>query len=1185
MTKGFVHLHMHTEYSLLDGANRIKELPKYVKSLGMDAVAITDHGNMFGVIDMYKECQKEGIKLVVGCEVYVAPRSRFEKEGKVDTEPNHLILLAMDNEGYKNLVKICSSAYVEGFYYKPRVDKELLRQYSKGIIALSGCLAGAVARKITQNDIEGALIEAKEYNEIFEGRYYLEIQDNKYAEQMIVNQQMILISKKLNIGLVATNDCHYLTKEDYYAHEIILCIQTRKTMNDTDRMSFETNEFYVKSPEEMYESFSNIEEALANTVKIAEMCNVTFEFGNTILPEFTLDEPITHLEYFKKICNKGLEEKYEKEMIEEARKRLEYEIEVIDRMGYIGYFLIVADFIKYAKDNGISVGPGRGSGAGSIAAYLSGITDIDPIQYGLIFERFLNPERISMPDFDIDFCYERRQEVIDYVGRKYGRDRVAQIITFGTMAARGAIRDVARAMDLPYHLADMAAKLIPAEIKMTIKKALEVSNELKSLYDTNEDIRKVIDIAIKVEGLPRHASTHAAGVVITKLPVEEYVPLYINGQAISTQYTMTILEDLGLLKMDFLGLRTLTVVQDAIYLVKKIHNIDIDFGKKLDDKEVYKLLAEGKTNGVFQLESSGLKNVSKELMPVNIEDITVMISLYRPGPMDQIPRYIKNKNNPEHIEYTHKALEPILKVTYGCMVYQEQVMQIFRDLAGYSLGRADLVRRAMGKKKIDVMNKEREIFINGLRDENENYIIDGAIKRGIDKASADKIFDEMAEFAKYAFNKSHAAAYAVISYQTAYLKAKYPKEFMAATMNSMLGNLDKIPEYIAECKNMNIEVLRPNINESYSRFAVVNGKIRFSLATIKNVGFEATEIIVEERKQNGNYKGLIDFIKRIKNEKVNKKCIECLIKAGAFDELEKNYTRFDMLESYESIVESITQEQKNNLANQVNIFEILTDETDKGNVEINIKKTSKVVNTKDLLDMEKEMVGLYVSGHPLDQYLQDIQNIGTITTKDLNTEDKLQENISEEESNKRQLVYIENEQELDVKSNENVIYDNTEQIICAIISHTKQIYTKNNQAMAFCEIEDMYGKIEAVFFPTIYAKYSNLICSNKAFQIEGKVSIKENEKPKILVSKIKELGKNEKVYIKIESSYEYKEENNVLNNLIEIIKDRRGETPVYVFFEKSDSLKMLARNYWVSVTNELMDVLKEEYGKENVKAV
>ncbi len=1183
MAKDFVHLHMHTEYSLLDGANRIKQLPKYVKSLGMNSLAITDHGNMFGVIEMYKECEKQGVKLIIGCEVYVAPRSRFEKEGKVDAEPNHLILLAMNNEGYKNLIKISSSAYIDGFYYKPRVDKDLLREYSSGIIALSACMAGAVARKILQSDIEGAKKEATEYNEIFEGRYYLELQDNKYSDQMIVNQKLIELSKELNLPLVATNDCHYLTKEDYYAHEVLLCIQTRKTMDDADRMSFETNEFYVKSPEEMYESFSNIEEALENTVKISDMCNVKLELGNTGLPELTLDENISHLEYFTKMCEKGLEERYKNKNIEEARARLKYEIEVIDKMGYIDYFLIVADFINYAKENGIPVGPGRGSGAGSIAAYTSAITDIDPIQYGLIFERFLNPERISMPDFDIDFCYERRQEVIDYVGRKYGRDRVAQIITFGTMAARGAIRDVARALNVPYHLADIAAKLVPTEIKMTIEKSLEISKELKELYEVDENLKKVIDIAIKVEGLPRHASTHAAGVVITKLPVNDYVPLYLNGNAISTQYTMTALEDIGLLKMDFLGLRTLTVIADAIYLVKKIHGVDVDFGDKLDDKDVYKLLSEGKTNGVFQLESSGLKNVSKELMPMNIEDITVMISLYRPGPMDQIPRYIKNKNSKTSIEYTHKALEPILKVTYGCMVYQEQVMQIFRDLAGYSLGRADLVRRAMGKKKLDVMNKEREIFVNGLKDENGNTVIDGAVKRGIDKKSADKIFDEMAEFAKYAFNKSHAASYAVISYQTAYLKVKYPKEFMAATMNSMLGNLDKIPEYIAECKNMNIEVLRPNINESYSRFAVVNGKIRFSLATVKNVGFEATETIVEERKQSGNYKGLVDFIKRIRNEKVNKKCIESLIKAGAFDEVEEGHTRFDMLESYENIIDGIAGEQRNNLKNQVNMFETLVEEIDKQDFEIGIKKTNKIVTQKELLDMEKEMVGVYVSGHPLDQYIEDIKKYGTVTTKELNPEDSFEE--ESDEDNKRQLVYAENEVDSSLVKGENAKYDNTEQTICAIISSVKQIYTKNNQAMAFCEIEDMYGKIEAVFFPKVFDKYSSMVTGNKALQIEGRISIKENERPKILVSSAKELGKSEKIYIKIESGYDYKDENQVLDNLIEITKGQTGETPVYVFFEKTDSLKMLARNYWVNVTEELLTNLRTKYGKENIKVV
>ena len=1170
MTERFVHLHMHTEYSLLDGANRIKDLVKRVKELGMNSVAITDHGNMFGVIEMYKECKANKIKCVIGLEAYVAPRSRLEKEGKIDTEPNHLILLAMNEKGYKNLIKLCSIGYTEGFYYKPRLDMEVLEKYNEGIIALSACLAGAVSRKILENDMVGAKQIAKRYSDIFKDRYYLELQDNKYSEQMIVNQGIIQIAKELDLPLVATNDCHYLTKEDYYSHEVLLCIQTRKKMSDEDRMSFQTNEFYVKSPEEMYDSFKNFEGALANTQKIADMCNVEIEFGHTILPQIDVGENISHLEYFTNKCHEGLKVKYKEEERKEAEERLRYELQIIERMGYIDYFLIVADFINYAKESGIPVGPGRGSGAGSIAAYLSGITDIDPLKYNLIFERFLNPERISMPDFDIDFCYERREEVIEYVARKYGRDHVAQIITFGTMAARAAIRDVARALDIAYQKADIVAKLIPQEIKMTIEKALKISVELKALYETDDEVKQVVDIAMRVEGLPRHASTHAAGVVITKEPVSSYVPLYVNQDAISTQFTMTTLEELGLLKMDFLGLRTLTVIDDARFLIKKIRGVDVDFGEDLNDKETYKLLSEGKTTGVFQLESSGFRNVMKELRPNNVEDITVMLSLYRPGPMDQIPRYIKNKNNPNNIEYTHKALEPILKVTYGCMVYQEQVMQIFRDLAGYSLGRADLVRRAMGKKKIDVMNEEREIFINGLVDEKGNIVIDGAIRRGIDKDSANRIFDEMAEFAKYAFNKSHAAAYAVISYQTAYLKTHYAAEFMAATANSMLGNLDKIPEYIAECKNIAIEVLRPDINESYARFAVINGKIRFALASIKNVGKAAIELIVEERKKNGKYTGLVDFLKRVEDEKVNKKCIESLIKSGAFDELEIDYTRYDLLENFEKILDSINNEKRNNIKDQINIFDI-------SNTEINISLPKYVINKsnrrttkKELLDMEKEMMGVYVSGHPLDEYIDQIQKATTVYTKDLEVEllEDDGENISDEKNIQRDDAYK---------------YDGTDQTICGVLTNIKQVYTKNNQSMAFGEIEDLYGNMEIVFFPKIYQKYSNTIKTGEVFEIGGKISLKENEKANILVNTIKGIGTYSKIYIKIVG--EELLENEVMEKIINIISMQPGEVPVYIFFEEKDELKMMSRKWWVNVDNEIKQKLEEEFGEENVKIV
>ena len=871
----FVHLHLHTQYSLLDGAIRIEELVKKAKECNMPAVAITDHGSMFGAIEMYKECKKNSIKPIIGCEFYVAPRSRLDKDGRVDTDPNHLILLAMNNTGYKNLVKLCSIGYTEGFYYKPRIDLEVLEKYNEGLICLSACIAGGLSRKIINGDIVGAKEMLEKYLKIFgKDRYFLELQDNKLREQILVNQKLLEFSREYGVEVVATNDCHYLNKEDYDFHEVLLCIQTRKTLNDEDRLKFKVNEFYVKTPEEMKEAFKNVPQAIENTLKIADMCNVELEFGHTVLPEFKIDEDITHLEYFTKKCYEAIDKKYKKEDYAKVKERLDYEISVIDKMGYIDYFLIVADFINYAKSQGIPVGPGRGSGAGSLAAYLIGITDIDPIKFDLIFERFLNPERVSMPDFDVDFCYERRQEVIDYVSNKYGKDHVAQIITFGTMAARAAIRDVARVLDIPYQKADMIAKMVPHNLKITIDQAIAENPDLKKLYDTDLEVKRIIDISKKIEGLARQASTHACGVVITKEPVVNYVPLYENEGQISTQYTMTTLEELGLLKMDFLGLRTLTVINDTKKLIKKIRGIDVDFGT-FEDKETYKMLTQGKTLGVFQMESPGFRKMMMKMEPDSIEDIIVMISLYRPGPMDQIPRYIKNKNNKEHIDYTHPALEEILRPTYGCMVYQEQVMQIFRKLAGYSLGRADIVRRAMGKKKIDVMNKEREVFV------------EGASKNGIDSVSANKIFDEMAEFAKYAFNKSHAAAYAVVAYQTAYLKCHYPHEFMAAFMNSFMGNQNKIPVYINECRELGIEVLRPDINESYAKFAVINNKIRFALNSIKNVGQNAIEEIIRERKLNGKYTSFLDFCERISFECVNKKCIESLIKAGCFDEVEK----------------------------------------------------------------------------------------------------------------------------------------------------------------------------------------------------------------------------------------------------------------------------------------------------------
>ena len=921
----FVHLHVHSEYSLLDGMSRIKDLPVRAKELGMKAIALTDHGVMYGAVDFYKECKKNDIKPIIGCEVYVAPHSRFDKEAGRDNGYNHLILLAKNKTGYQNLSKLVSLSFVEGFYYKPRIDLEILEQYSEGLICLSACLAGSLSQAIIQDNMEKAEEIALWHKQVFKDDYYIEIQHNGLRQQIMVNQKLIQLARKLDIPLVATNDAHYLKKEDSYFHEVLLCIQTGKRMSDEDRMRFETEEFYIKSPEEMADYFSEFPDAIENTVKIAEKCNYDFEFGVTKLPNYDVPEEYeTHLDYFKDLCYKGIKNRYGENPSEEVMSRLEYEISVIDKMGYVDYFLIVWDYINYAKSVGIPVGPGRGSGAGSIAAYAIGITDIDPLKYGLLFERFLNPERVSMPDFDVDFCYERRGEVIEYVERKYGKDHVSQIITFGTMAARMVIRDVGRVLDYPYSETDKLAKMIPMEVHITIPKALEQNREFKELYETNPSVKQLIDIAIKLEGLPRQASTHACGIVITKDPVDTYVPLYVNDGNISTQYTMNLLEELGLLKMDFLGLRTLTVISDTEKLVKQNRGITVEYDKEMNDPKVYKLWANGESIGIFQFESQGMTNFMKELKPDCLEDIIAGVSLYRPGPMDQIPRYIKGKQNPGHNEYTHPALEPILNVTYGCMVYQEQVMQIVRELAGYSLGRADLVRRAMGKKKLDVMAKEREYFINGQVDENGNVLVPGCVRNGIDKESANKIFDEMAEFAKYAFNKSHAAAYSVVSYRTAYLKTYYPAEFMAATLNSFLGNLDKVPVYIYECKRLNIEILKPDINKSFTKFTVQDNKIRFGLGSIKNVGVSAIETVIEERTKNGEFKSFTDFCERIQNGTVNKKCIECLIKAGCFDSM--NQTRATLLASFEKILDTINNQGRNSLANQVTMFDLVQPE-------------------------------------------------------------------------------------------------------------------------------------------------------------------------------------------------------------------------------------------------------------------
>ncbi|MCR5186002.1 MAG: DNA polymerase III subunit alpha [Clostridia bacterium] len=1075
----FVHLHVHSEYSLLDGMCRIKDLPKRAKELGMKAIALTDHGVMYGAVNFYKECIKEGIKPIIGCEVYVAPNSRLDKVAGVDDNYSHLILLAKNSTGYQNLIKLVSYGFTEGYYYKPRIDKELIEKYHEGLICLSACLAGEVNKYILKDDMEGAERVASWYKNIFKDDYYLELQNNGLPTQVMANQKLIMLSRKLGIPLVGTNDAHYLKKEDSYNHEILLCIQTGKKMTDEDRMRFQTNEFYIKSPEEMIDYFSNVPEAIENTVKIAEKCNFNFEFGVTKLPNYDVPSNYkTHEEFFRKLTTDGITKRYGKTHSKEIDDRTEYELSVISKMGYVDYYLIVWDYINYAKSVGIPVGPGRGSGAGSIVAYAIGITDIDPIKYGLLFERFLNPERVSMPDFDVDFADDRRQEVIDYVGRKYGTDHVAQIITFGTMSAKSVIRDVGRVLDIPYGDVDKIAKMIPFEIHMTIDKALEQNRELKELYENDATVKRIINIAKGLEGMPRNASTHACGIVITMDPVDSYVPLATNDGNVVAQYTMTILEELGLLKMDFLGLRTLSVIANCIELVKKNRGIDVVFDQEMNDPKVYKLWKEGKTFGIFQFESAGITNVMKELSPDSLEDIIAGVSLYRPGPMDQIPRYIKGKINPGHNEYTHPALEPILNVTYGCMVYQEQVMQIVRDLAGYSLGRADLVRRAMGKKKLDVMAKEREIFINGQVDDNGNVIVPGCVRNGIDEKSADKIFDEMAEFAKYAFNKSHAAAYAVLSYRTAYLKTYYKEELMAATLNSFLGNLDKVPVYIQDCKDMGIEILNPSINDSETKFTVSDNKIRFGLGSIKNVGTGVVDSIVEEREKNGLYESFTDFCERTQKYTINRRCIESMIKAGVFDSFGK--TRNTLLASFENILDIISNENKNKMENQVSMFDMMDLSKEETETQKYTFVEKEEMDIKELLRLEKEMLGVYISGHPLDKIKDKIEKETNFSSRELI---KMNEEIEEFGESKS-------------------VRDGMNVKLVGIISDVKKKFTRKNTTMAFVRIDDFYGSIEVIVFDNVYNKSSKLLENDVIVYVEGKISMRDDEGASIIASKI-----------------------------------------------------------------------------------
>ncbi|MEG6613271.1 DNA polymerase III subunit alpha [Pseudoclostridium thermosuccinogenes] len=1158
----FVHLHVHTEYSLLDGANRIKELISRAVELGMKSMAITDHGVMYGVVDFYKEAVKNGIKPILGCEIYTARRSRFDKQPNIDSDPGHLVLLAKNTVGYKNLMKIVSIGFTEGFYYKPRVDMEILEKYSEGLIALSACLSGDIPKALIRNEYEKAKEIALKFNEIFgQDNFYLELQINGIEEQNLVNQKLIKLSRETGIPLIATNDAHYLRREDAKAHEILLCIQTGKSMDDEDRMRFSTDEVYVKSAEEMRQLFKNIPEAVDNTLKVAERCNVELEFDQRHMPEYNVPNGKDPYEYLRELCYEGLERLYG-EKKDQNVERLEYELSVIKQMGYVDYFLIVWDFIKYAKDNGIMVGPGRGSGAGSIVAYCLGITSIDPIKYNLLFERFLNPERISMPDIDVDFCYERRSEVIDYVVKKYGEDRVSQIITFGTMAARGAIRDVGRALNIPYNEVDSIAKMVPFQIGMTIDKALEINPELRNRYENDAIIGELIDTAKQLEGMPRHASTHAAGVVISKEPIVNYVPLQKNEGNVTTQFPMGTLEELGLLKMDFLGLRTLTVIRDALELIRKNHGKEIDISRlKMDDPKVFKMIGEGKTAGVFQLESGGMTQFMKELQPSSLEDIIAGISLYRPGPMDQIPRYIQNKRDPSNIKYDHPLLENILNVTYGCMIYQEQVMQIVRDLAGYSMGRSDLVRRAMAKKKHSVMEQERQNFIYGITDEKGNVLVKGALRNGVDEKTANKIFDEMMDFASYAFNKSHAAAYAVVAYQTAWLKYYYPVEFMAALLNSFLGSSEKVSQYVYECKTMNIDVLPPDINESNVRFTVVDGKIRFGLAAVKNVGESAVKAIIEERERKGCFKTFRDFCERVDGKDVNKRCVESLIKCGAFDSM-KVY-RSQLMAVYEKMLDGIQQDKKRNTDGQLSLFE-LSGEMGAMLVAQEDYPDIKEYPPKMLLSMEKEMLGLYISGHPLSEYENEIKAQVTLYSSDLN------ENMPGDEVEFGMT---------DIRN----ISDGMPVIVGGIITGKKTKTTKNNNIMAFVTLEDNYGSMEIIVFPAVLERYASLLKEENIVLVHGRISVKEEEAPKIICDEVRPLVKTafRKLYIR----YNRDPDDKVMKSTMCMLKYFNGNTPVCMYKEGDKKAKVLGREFWVNLNQSLLSELKLRFGEENVKVV
>ncbi|OUQ67860.1 DNA polymerase III subunit alpha [Eubacterium sp. An11] len=1147
----FTHLHVHTEYSLLDGSSKISELLPRAKELGMDSLAITDHGVMYGVIDFYKKAKEVGVKPILGCEIYVAPGSRFDREqSRGDDRYYHLVLLAENNQGYKNLMKIVTRGFTEGYYYKPRVDYEILERYHEGIIALSACLAGEIPNKILKEDYEGARAAARRMNELFgQGNFFLELQDHGLRQQTQVNSVIMRMSKELDIPLVVTNDVHYIKEEDAVPHDILLCIQTGKLVTDQDRMRYEGGQFFLKSEEEMQKVFPYAKEALENTHKIAERCNVEIVFGEQKVPKFDVPEGYDAFSYLKELCEKGLVKRYGDPPPEDLKERLAYELDTIKNMGYVDYFLIVWDFIRFAKSQDIAVGPGRGSAAGSIVAYCLEITNIDPIRYQLIFERFLNPERVSMPDIDIDFCYERRQEVIDYVYEKYGKDKVVQIITFGTMAARMAVRDVGRVMNIPYAQVDKVAKMIPMELGITIEKALKHNPELRQAYEADEVTKNLIDMSMRLEGLPRHTSIHAAGVVIGSEPLDEFVPLSRGADnVITTQFTMTTIEELGLLKMDFLGLRTLTVIQDAVRMVEKKNGQPLDINAiDYDDPEVYEMIGQAKTDGVFQLESAGMKSFMRELKPGNLEDIIAGISLYRPGPMDFIPKYIKGKNNKDSIRYSCPELEEILEPTYGCIVYQEQVMQIVMKLAGYTLGRSDLVRRAMSKKKADVMAKERANFVYG----NEEEGVEGCIRRGIPEDVANHVFDEMIDFAKYAFNKSHAAAYAVVAYQTAWLRCHYPLEFMAALLTSVITNPKKITEYINTCRSMGIGILQPDINEGESGFSVSGNAIRYGLSAIKSLGKNVIDVMIEEREAHGKYRNLKDFMERLTSKEINKRTIENLIKAGALDNL--GATRRQMMMVYAYVLDEVTREKKENITGQMSLFDFFSEE-EKKEYEIQYPDVGEFEQSQKLA-FEKEVLGIYVSGHPLQDYMASMEKQITAKTTDF---------------------------EPDEESGLAVVRDGRNYIVGGLISNVTVKLTKTNQNMAFVTLEDLYGTVEVILFPRDYQKYRDLLVMDTAVYVKGRASVSE-ENGKLVAEFVISMDQVPKeIWIQVQNIGYFQEKQNML---YDVIRQHPGEREILIYSREEKAVKRLPSYENLSGDAEVLRELENIFGEKNIKLI